>query len=159
MRYYTTLKSPVGILHLIANEKELEEIIFDNSWKSYRKKNDLQKKTNNILRKTQKELDLYFSHKLKKFTIPCSLKGTPLQIATWTALTKIPYGVIVSYSEQAKKINKPKAVRFVGTTNGKNPIPIIIPCHRVIGKSGKLVGYSSGLEIKEFLLRHEGVIS
>lgn len=97
----------------------------------------------------------YFNSKRKKFSLKFKLTGTEFQKKVWKALLKIPYGKTVSYKYIAEKINNPKAVRAVGLANKKNPLPIIIPCHRVIGKNGKLVGYSSGLDIKEKLLNLE----
>lgn len=101
------------------------------------------------------QLQEYFNNKREQFNIPLELKGTPFQKQVWSALTKIPYGKTKSYKEIAQDINNPKAVRAVGNANNKNPIAIIIPCHRVIGSNGKLVGYAGGLELKELLLKIE----
>ena len=101
------------------------------------------------------ELDDYFNKKLKNFTVPIRLKGTGFQMLVWQELQKIPYGETVSYKYIAEKINNPKAVRAVGLANSKNPISIIIPCHRVIAANGKLSGYAGGINIKSFLITHE----
>ncbi len=101
------------------------------------------------------QLRAYFKGKLKDFSLPLDLDGTPFQLKVWTALQKIPYGQTISYSELAKWIGQPKAVRAVGGANGRNPIPLVVPCHRVIGSDGSLTGYGSGLPIKSALLEHE----
>lgn len=99
----------------------------------------------------------YFNGALKVFDLPLDVIGTPFQKQVWQALTEIPYGKTVTYKDIAVKINRPKAVRAVGMANNKNKIPIIIPCHRVIGSNGSLVGYGGGLHIKKKLLSLEGV--
>ncbi len=108
-----------------------------------------------ILAETKRQLDEYFSGQRTRFDLPLSFRGTTFQKAAWNALLKIPYGETRSYAEQAQAIENPKAVRAVGRANGQNPISIIAPCHRVIGKSGKLTGYASGLNNKEYLLELE----
>lgn len=102
-----------------------------------------------------KQLQEYFLRKRKVFDLPLELKGTPFQIEVWKSLMSIPYGETRSYEEIAKMIGKPKACRAVGNANNKNKIPVIIPCHRVIGKNGNLTGYALGLDIKEKLLKLE----
>jgi methylated-DNA-[protein]-cysteine S-methyltransferase len=104
-----------------------------------------------------KQLDLYFQKKLKNFDVRLDLQGTNFQKAVWREISKIPYGKVKTYAEIAKLIGKPKAARAVGQALNKNPIPIIIPCHRVIGKDGNLTGFGGGIEIKKFLLSLEGV--
>jgi methylated-DNA-[protein]-cysteine S-methyltransferase len=105
----------------------------------------------------REQLGQYFKGKLKEFDIKLSPEGTSFQKKVWDALMKIPLGTIVSYSDIAKMIGSPKAVRAVGGAIGANPILLIIPCHRVIGSSGKLIGFSCGLENKVLLLEHEGM--
>jgi len=104
------------------------------------------------------QLSRYFNGKLAKFNIPLDLLGTPFQIRVWKELTRIPYGTTISYKSLAKRVLAPKAFQAVGRANGANPIPIIVPCHRVLGSNGALVGYSCGIKTKEFLLRLEGSI-
>ena len=104
------------------------------------------------------QLDEYFQGKRKNFTIPLDMSGTEFQMKVWDAVAKIGYGAVASYQDIANSINNAKAVRAVGLANGKNPIPIIIPCHRIIGSNGKLTGYGGGLWRKEWLLRQEGAI-
>jgi O-6-methylguanine DNA methyltransferase len=104
------------------------------------------------------QLTRYFNGKLAKFTCPTDLIGTPFQIRIWKELAKIPYGSTITYKHLAKRAGVPKAFQAVGRANGANPLPIIIPCHRVMGSNGSLVGYSCGVKTKEFLLRLEGAI-
>jgi len=108
-----------------------------------------------ILDQTMQELEEYFEGKRKSFSIPFSLEGTEFQKKVWKALLDIPYGEVKSYLDIAKWIDNPRGVRAVGNANNKNKISIIIPCHRVIGSNGKLVGYGGGLWRKEWLLAHE----
>lgn len=104
------------------------------------------------------QLSRYFNGKLAKFTCPTDLMGTPFQVRVWKELAKIPYGTTITYKHLAKRVLAPKAFQAVGRANGANPLPIIIPCHRVIGSDGSLVGYAYGVKTKEFLLRLEGAI-
>lgn len=104
------------------------------------------------------QLSRYFNGKLAKFNLPLDLMGTPFQIRVWRELTRIPYGSTITYKSLAKRVLAPKAFQAVGRANGANPIPIIVPCHRVLGANGALVGYSCGIKTKEFLLRLEGAI-
>ncbi len=103
------------------------------------------------------ELREYFVGQRKQFSFPLDLRGTPFQVAVWKGLASIPYGETRSYSEMALLVDKPRAVRAVGTANGANPIPVVLPCHRVIGKDGALRGFGGGLNLKEELLKIEGV--
>ena len=98
----------------------------------------------------------YYSGKRKTFDLELAPKGTPFQLAVWNELTKIPFGETITYAELALRIGRPAAVRAVGAANGANPIPLIIPCHRVIGSNGTLTGYGGGIERKQWLLAHEG---
>ncbi|HEV7766715.1 MAG TPA: methylated-DNA--[protein]-cysteine S-methyltransferase [Thermoanaerobaculia bacterium] len=102
------------------------------------------------------QLNDYFSGKRKTFELTLAPRGTPFQLAVWNALLEIPYGDTISYAELARRIGKPSAVRAVGAANGANPIPVIIPCHRVIGSNGSLTGYGGGIERKQWLLALEG---
>jgi methylated-DNA-[protein]-cysteine S-methyltransferase len=101
----------------------------------------------------------YFGQERKEFDLKLSLCGTDFQKRTWHTLARIPYGTTWSYSELATKIGSPKAVRAVGSANGRNPIPIVLPCHRVIGSNGTLTGFGGGLPVKQWLLEHEGYLS
>ena len=104
------------------------------------------------------QLSRYFNGRLAKFNCPIDLMGTPFQVRVWKELRNIPYGSTITYKSLARKVLAPKAFQAVGRANGANPLPIIIPCHRVLGSDGSLVGYSCGVKTKEFLLRLEGAI-
>lgn len=104
------------------------------------------------------QINRYLNGKLVEFTLPIDLIGTPFQLRVWKKLIQIPYGTTTTYSQLAKRVGVPKGFQAVGRANGANPLPIIIPCHRVIGSDGSLIGYSSGVKTKEFLLRLEGAI-
>lgn len=118
-------------------------------------KPNTQRSESSALQKVIDELDEYFLGRRRDFTMALNPHGTPFQLQVWKALTGIPYGETISYLELAVRIGNPAAVRAVGAANGANPIPVIIPCHRVIGSSGKLVGYGGGLDRKETLLSIE----
>ncbi len=105
----------------------------------------------------REQLDAYFAGELEEFHLPLAAHGTPFQLRVWNELTRIPFGETISYSELARRLGDPKLVRAVGLANGRNPISIVIPCHRVIGADGSLVGYGGGLERKRWLLEHEAV--
>jgi methylated-DNA-[protein]-cysteine S-methyltransferase len=107
----------------------------------------------------REQLDAYFAGDLEQFDLPLALHGTEFQLRVWEQLAKIPFGETISYSELARRLGDPKLVRAVGLANGRNPVSIIIPCHRVIGADGSLVGYGGGLERKKWLLEHEEVAS
>jgi methylated-DNA-[protein]-cysteine S-methyltransferase len=109
-----------------------------------------------VLKETEQQLNAYFKNQLKKFNIPLAPKGTEFQQAVWQKLQNIPYGKTITYGKLAAQMGDVKKMRAVGMANGKNPIPIIIPCHRVIGADGNLTGYAGGLEKKVILLKHEG---
>lgn len=142
--------SPVGTLHLTASEKAVLSIRFvDGAAK--------RGSVSNLLEKTMEQLEGYFAGRLEKFTVPIYLEGTTFQKAVWRALISIPYGQTVSYQEIAEKIAVPKAARAVGNAVNRNPLPIIIPCHRVIGANGTLVGFAGGLDVKSKLLACEGL--
>jgi methylated-DNA-[protein]-cysteine S-methyltransferase len=108
-----------------------------------------------VLKQAKRELDEYFTGTRTEFNLPLAALGTAFQQKVWQALITIPFGETWSYQDLADAIGNPKAVRAVGLANGKNPISIIVPCHRVIGKSGKLTGYAGGVERKAWLLKHE----
>lgn len=113
---------------------------------------NLSSSSDSVLDRTRRELDQYFARRRQTFSIPLDPRGTPFQRRVWTALQRIPYGTTTSYGAIAAAISAVKAVRAVGTANGANPIPIIIPCHRVIGADGSLTGFGGGLDRKRFLL-------
>ena len=153
---YQKKPSPIGEIYIVADTKHLRAIVFACSWeKTVKTWGDITFEDNDIIKQTQIQLAEYFALERTEFDLPLTFYGTEFQQKTWQALLTIPYGETRSYSEQAHLIGCPKAVRAVGRTNGLNPIPVVVPCHRVIGKSGKLTGYASGLDIKRFLLNLE----
>ncbi len=154
--YFKKIDSPIGMLYVVATSQHLVGLVPEIGWSRLKKRfNGLVESDNDIINKTQYQLAEYFEGSRQKFDIPISLSGTDFQKSAWDALMEIPYGETISYGEQAKNIGSPRAMRAVGGANGANPISIVVPCHRVIGKSGKLTGYASGLDIKRFLLELE----
>ena len=151
MNNYFVYNTLVGKLIITDNGEAITGIHFER----YEINNNFVKKETSLIKETNTQLDQYFKGQRKTFNIPLILEGTDFQKTVWGELTKIPYGETRSYSQVAINIDNPKACRAVGLANNKNPISIIIPCHRVIGKNGKLVGYGGGLTIKEKLLELE----
>jgi methylated-DNA-[protein]-cysteine S-methyltransferase len=149
---------PVGTLLLMASDKGLAAVLWeDESSERLRLTRSKADKSHSILAQARHELDEYFVQKRQKFTVPLDPVGTEFQLRVWRALRKIPYGQTRSYGEQAKMIGQPQAARAVGAANGKNPISIIVPCHRVIGADGSLTGFGGGLSTKRKLLELEGI--
>ncbi len=152
---YDVIDSPIGELIIITSAKGLHAIVWDVDSKDLDRENLIRSKGEKIIVQTKKQLAEYFVGKRETFDLPLVLNGTPFQIQVWRQLQKIPYGETISYGEQAKRIGDKNKARPVGMANGRNPIPVIIPCHRVIGSNGKLVGFGGGLSRKEWLLNHE----
>lgn len=151
MKYGITINTKIGVLSLIEEDNKIMAIEIGKKMEQ----EEFVVKETPLLQETQKQVIEYLEGNRKNFTIPFSLKGTKFMKAVWTALQEIPYGEVRNYGQIAKKVGNPKAARAVGMANHRNPLPILIPCHRVIGTSGKLVGYACGLEIKQFLLELE----
>ena len=153
---YCYMASPVGQLKLVANEQALVAILWDNeNPKRVRLAELIEDVSHPILLNTQQQLIEYFSGQRKVFDILLDFEGTDFQKQVWSALLTIPYGETRSYKQIAQQLGNEKAVRAVGAANGKNPISIVAPCHRVIGAGGALVGFAGGLDKKEILLRLE----
>ena len=155
VRNELVVDSPVGNLRLSASNKGL--IAIDVKAKYSKEATKPDGRAQEILAEARKQLEQYFAGDRKKFTIPLDLHGTPFQVQAWKTLTRIPYGKTISYGEQARAMRKGKAFRAVGSANGKNPIPIVVPCHRVIASNGGLGGYSLGLKMKRQLMKLEGI--
>ena len=155
VRNTLVMSSPVGKLTLVASSKGLVAIDVRNNAKQVVTAKDSSAQA--ILTKTKKQLEQYFAGKRTSFDVALDLVGTEFQVQAWRALRRIPFGKTISYGQQASNIKKPKAFRAVGSANGKNPIPIIVPCHRVVASDGSLGGYSLGLKMKKQLLALEGV--
>lgn len=153
---YLYMDSPVGQLQLVAHDQALVAVLWDCEMPNRVKLAELHEdQTHPILLKTRRQLLEYFQGKRKCFDIPLDFAGTEFQQKVWQALLEIPFGETRSYKQIAEQIGNAKAVRAVGAANGKNPISIIAPCHRVIGSTGKLVGFAGGLDKKEILLNIE----
>jgi methylated-DNA-[protein]-cysteine S-methyltransferase len=145
--YKSYCKSPIGLIEIRANDSGLLVVTFLNE-----EGQTADAPSNAITEKTASQLNEYFAGTRTIFNVPLAPLGTPFQQQVWTELLRIPFGKTDSYSAIAQKLNNPLSVRAVGTANGRNPIAVIIPCHRVIGASGHLTGYAGGLWRKEFLL-------
>jgi methylated-DNA-[protein]-cysteine S-methyltransferase len=155
--YFKTMKSPVGELKLVTSEKGLAAVLWENDSLARVPLKDLHEDAGNaILREVEKQLTEYFAGRRRVFDVAMDPVGTDFQRSVWDELLKIPFGETRSYGQLAKLLGKPDASRAVGAANGKNPLSIIAPCHRVIGTNGKLTGFAGGLDCKEWLLRHEG---
>lgn len=163
--YVKEMNSPIGVLTLAALDEGLcylgfgaleEETTYLRIWsKKYKLPCEIKREANEHILAGLNQLRDYFEGKRKTFDLPLVLKGSPFQVRVWEALQQIPFGETKTYKDIAQMIGNPKAVRAVGGANNKNPISIIVPCHRVIGSSGALVGYGGGLDKKEHLLNHE----
>jgi len=151
---YTTMKSPIGPLLLAGDEGGLRLVHFATGRRPKSpQRNWIEDKA--PFKEVIRQLEGYFEGKLKEFDVPLVLDGTEFQLLVWRNLRKIPYGETVSYGQLARRIGSPDAARAVGLANGSNPIPIIIPCHRVIGSNGDLTGFGGGLPVKKELLALE----
>ncbi|MCC6171616.1 MAG: methylated-DNA--[protein]-cysteine S-methyltransferase [Gammaproteobacteria bacterium] len=154
----TFIDSPVGPLFLAASDDGLRAIEFCDNRHPVKRGDDWREGDNAVLRKAAGQLFEYFSGRRRAFDLPLSPAGTEFQRTVWTMLTKIPYGETISYAQLAARVGKPMAIRAVGAANGRNPLPIVLPCHRVIGADGSLTGFGGGLPIKRFLLELEGAL-
>ncbi len=154
VRNELVVTSPVGKLRLAASSRGLLSIDVGKSSTTH-SSTPKDPSAQRVLATTSKQLSEYFSGKRTTFSVPLDLRGTEFQIESWKALGRIPYGQTISYGEQAQSIGNPKACRAVGSANGKNPIPIIVPCHRVVSADGSLGGYALGLKMKKQLLQLE----
>jgi len=156
---FDKMHSPVGELTLIASSQGLHALMWNDDWLSdefVAAISELpQDPKHPLIIRTRQQLNEYFAGTRKSFDIPLCLDGTDFQMKAWQELTRIPYGQTISYQQQAIALGDLNKVRAIGGANGRNPISIIVPCHRVIAKNGKLQGFGGGLQIKEFLLKHE----
>ena len=155
--YYQLHDSPTGELLLLSNGEALTALHMTAGKYVPAMRADWVREARPVFTQTKRELDAYFQGKLRAFTIPLAPHGTDFQKRAWIALSQIPYGQTRTYGQQAQSIGSPAAVRAIGAANGKNPIGIIVPCHRVIGANGALTGYAGGLHNKEYLLKLEGI--
>jgi methylated-DNA-[protein]-cysteine S-methyltransferase len=154
---FKTMKSPVGRLTLVATDQGLAAVLWEDDDPSrVRLGASKEDRTHPVLVQAQQQLEEYLAGQRRKFTVKLDAAGTEFQTKVWRALRTIPFGETRSYGEIADQIGSRAAVRAVGAANGRNPISIIVPCHRVIGANGKLTGFAGGLEIKARLLALEG---
>ena len=148
MQFERVIETPVGRLTLCADEEGISALKFGAQ--------SDRADASPLLDHARRELEEYFAGRRRAFSVPLSIHGTPFQEKVWRALMEIPYGQTITYGELARRVGNAKACRAVGMANHVNPIPIIIPCHRVVGANGRLTGYAGGLDIKRILLETEG---
>lgn len=152
MKYIKQIYTKLGNIAIIEEDNKIIAIEINKKIEE-----EMVQKETPLLKETEKQLLEYLEGRRKTFDVPLNPKGTKFMKQVWTALQEIPYGEVRTYGQIAQTVGKPKAARAVGMANHRNPIPIIIPCHRVIGSNGKLVGYALGMDMKEFLLKLEGI--
>lgn len=155
---YAWYDSPVGRL-LLAGDGEALTLISFPSGRGARQPEPDWRRDDAALAPAIAQLAAYFAGTRRTFSLPLRPRGTPFQMRVWTALREIPFGATISYGELARAIGRPSAVRAVGAANGANPLPIVVPCHRVIGADRSLTGFGGGIEVKRFLLAHEARLS
>lgn len=155
--YYKWIESPVGRLRLVAEEDAVRAILWDGEDPGRVRLGSMQREVADhpVLAETERQLGEYFQGRRKSFILKLNPAGTAFQNQVWQALLTIPYGETRSYAQIAGQIGRPKAIRAMGAANGRNPISIVIPCHRVIGSSGDLTGFAGGIEAKRYLLALE----
>ena len=155
---YDVVPAPIGRLIVASDGSAIAGVWManasprDDQWERRRGDDD-------VLAAARDELTAYFAGRLREFTVPLAPNGTDFQRRVWGALTRIPYGTTISYADLARRVENVTAVRAVGAANGRNPIPVIVPCHRVIGSDGSLTGFGGGLDRKRWLLHHEGALA
>ena len=149
LRYYAYYASPIGLIEIGGTATGVTSLSFVERCRA-----DFD--SHSMLDQATRQIDEYFDGRRHAFDLPIDLQGTPFQREVWQQLLKVPFGQTVSYQAIANVIGRPRAARAVGAANGRNPISIIVPCHRVVGSDGSLAGYGGGLWRKEWLLRHEG---
>ena len=152
--WYDVLPTPIGQLLLVADAQGLREVWFETG-RQRKSPQPARVHAARPLAQARRQLEEYFAGERTSFELKLHPVGTPFQLAVWEELGRIPYGVTISYAELARRIGQPAAMRAVGAANGRNPIPIILPCHRVIGSNGSLTGFGGGLPTKRFLLSME----
>ncbi len=147
--YSITMESPIGTLKLSSDERSLKSISFEAVYAP------CDSFVPDVLPEAQRQLEAYFSGNLKQFDLPLDPEGTEFQRLVWRQIAQVKYGLTKSYADIARELKSENSGRAVGMANGRNPLPIIIPCHRIIGHNGKLTGYAGGLDRKRWLLLHE----
>ncbi len=156
MRYYDTFQSPQGGMLLLANERGLAGVFFDRQKHHPEKRADWRKSPDHkVLQQAKRELAEYFAGKRTRFDVALAPEGTPFQRAVWQAISTVGFGKTISYGELARRAGRPGSARAAGAATGRNPIGILVPCHRILGANGSLTGYAGGLERKRALLALE----
>jgi len=157
MMWFDEMSSPVGTLLLAADAEGVRHIRFERERHAITREGDWQRDPAQLAF-VREQLEQYFAGERREFDLPLAPRGSAFQLRVWKELRAIPYGRTVSYSYVAMRIGELEAVRAVGAANGRNPLPIVVPCHRVIGADGSLVGFGGGLPRKRWLLAHEGAV-
>lgn len=152
--HWIQIDSPIGPLTLAAGDQALRAIEFESN-RHPQRRSDWVAGDTPLLRRAAEQLQDYFEGRRRRFDLPLAPIGTPFQRAAWEALAHIPFGETRSYAQQAAALGRPTATRAVGAANGRNPLPIVLPCHRVIGANGALTGFGGGIEVKRWLLDFE----
>ena len=153
--HYTRIDSPIGPLLLAASDAGMHTIEFHDAKHPVRRGDDWEQSAHPLLERAKQQLGEYFAGERHAFDLPLAPQGTPFQRQVWETLATIGYGETLSYGQLAARIGRPSASRAVGAANGRNPLPIVLPCHRVIGADGSLAGFGGGLPTKQFLLSLE----
>ncbi|MGY0561650.1 methylated-DNA--[protein]-cysteine S-methyltransferase [Luteimonas sp. A277] len=156
--HYTRIESPIGPLLLAASDAGMHTIEFRDARHPVKRDASWHEGDHPLLQRAQQQLREYFAGARRSFDLPLAPQGTPFQRKVWQTLETIGYGETLSYGQLAARLGSPSASRAVGAANGRNPLPIVVPCHRVIGASGALIGFGGGLPTKQFLLELEGVL-
>jgi len=153
--FYDQLETRMGRILIAADERALRFVLLPEHGRPAKPRPGWERRTTPLIRQARRQLEAYLAGKRYEFELPLEPSGTPFQRAVWHELERVPFGATVSYGEVAKRVHKPQASRAVGAACGRNPLPIVIPCHRVIGKDGGLVGFGGGLDMKTALLELE----
>jgi methylated-DNA-[protein]-cysteine S-methyltransferase len=151
MSSHTIVDSPVGPLTLVAEDGALAGLYMDGQ-RHLPARGSFGERDDTVLPAAREQLSAYFARELEVFDVALAPRGTPFQVAVWAALREVPYGATCTYGELAAAVGRPTAVRAVGMANGRNPVCLVVPCHRVVGAGGALTGYAGGVERKQFLL-------
>ena len=160
IHYAAVIDSPLGALSVVATDTGVRAILWEHDSAARVPLPDLVTDPDHpVVAKTRTQLAEYFAGTRTEFDLPMDLRGTEFQVTNWLALAEIPYGSTASYGDQARRLGRPRAARAIGAATGRNPLSIVLPCHRVMGSDGSLTGFAGGLDAKRWLLRHEGALS
>jgi len=155
-----TYRAPFGVITVVGSDLGIRFVMFSNDAhpKPLEQLHISDTEIHDSVNEAITQLEEYFVGSRRSFKLPLDLRGTEFQVAAWNALAEIPYGLTASYGQQAASIGRPKAVRAIGGANGRNPVAIVLPCHRIVGADGSLTGFGGGIEVKKWLLDHEQTI-